>query len=59
MKRTSGHVRPRPAKRRKAGKDRLRFVQLDGHDLAAVASVPTQSRPLEQIGAAKQQAQSE
>lgn len=35
-----GDLRPRPKEGREAGEDRLRLVELDGHDFAAVAPVP-------------------
>jgi hypothetical protein len=33
-----------------ASKDRLRLVEIHGHDLTAIASVPPQGSPFEQIG---------
>lgn len=59
MKRTSGHIRPRPAKRRKAGQDDLRLIEVDGYDLSAISGVPAQGRSLEELRAEKEEAEPE
>lgn len=53
------HVRSRATQGSKAGEDGLRLVELDGHDLSAVAGVPAQGRALEELRAAKQETELE
>lgn len=55
----SGDFRSRAPQSGKAGEDGLGLVELNGHDLTAVAPVPAQGGPFEELGAAKQEAKAQ